>query len=206
MYNDMVNTCNASGDSADVKQRCLTWASRYHTGLEWFGGSAFNDRQNTVCNCEGRSPAGSGGGVGVDWSRKACCFVGQVPVATTAGLKAIDSITAGELVLAHNTENGQSEYRPVLEVQIHDGIFPLLDLELSGETIAVTTRHRFGLAGGRWLSSELIQPQSALQSAHSLALVSQTSLPESWQGLVYNLKVEGGNYYVGQNLVLVRDH
>jgi hypothetical protein len=145
-------------------------------------------------------------GSGVDWSRKACCFVGQVPVATTTGLKDIDSISAGEMVLAYDPENGQSEYRRVLEVQVHDGSFPVLELNLSGETIAVTTRHRFGLVGGRWLSSELLQPQSALQSAQSQALVSQVSQAESWQGLVYNLKVEGGNYYVGQNLVLVRDH
>jgi glucodextranase-like protein/Big-like domain-containing protein len=46
-----VATCNASQESAEIRQSCLKWADRYFRGLRLLGGSAFKSRQKQVCNC-----------------------------------------------------------------------------------------------------------------------------------------------------------
>jgi hypothetical protein len=51
MYNDMKETCNRSSADAFTKRNCLVWAEYYYSGLKFFAGSAFRERQAQVCNC-----------------------------------------------------------------------------------------------------------------------------------------------------------
>ena len=51
MYLNMIATCNASKEPKSVKEKCLTWAERYYTGLVVGGGSAFDERQKQTCGC-----------------------------------------------------------------------------------------------------------------------------------------------------------
>ena len=142
---------------------------------------------------------------GVDWSKKACCFPGQVLVSTEQGLKSIESVSPGDQVLSYNVENGTAEYQEVYEVQIHNGDFAMLQLTVDDENIQVTTRHFFGLSGGNWQRSETLQKGTMLTSKDSVKTIDNITSPDSWKGTVYNLKVRGGNYFIGESNLLVRD-
>ena len=136
--------------------------------------------------------------------RKGCCFVGATPVATAHGLQRIDRIDRGDLVLAQ-LPHGKVAVCEVEEVQVHRGEFSLLAIDLESEQILVTTRHRFGMSNGGWLSSENIAAGTRLRGASQEQVVKATTQPSPWSGTVYNLKVRGGSYFVGNDKVLVRD-
>jgi hypothetical protein len=44
-------TCDASQETQQIRQSCRTWANRYHTGVDWGGGSAYDDDQKQWCDC-----------------------------------------------------------------------------------------------------------------------------------------------------------
>lgn len=56
MHRDMLAICNASSESQSVVERCRTWADRYFTALTHFGGSAHEERQRQVCDCQPEEP------------------------------------------------------------------------------------------------------------------------------------------------------
>lgn len=49
--NDMLAICAASSESASVKAGCRAWAAAYWEAVSLFGGDAFDERQDQVCNC-----------------------------------------------------------------------------------------------------------------------------------------------------------
>jgi hypothetical protein len=51
LLNTALATCDASHDSAQIRQSCRTWADRYHTGVDWGGGSAYDGDQKEWCDC-----------------------------------------------------------------------------------------------------------------------------------------------------------
>lgn len=126
-------------------------------------------------------------------------------MATARGLQRIDQIREGDLVLARQSD-GSVAPREVVEVQVHHGEFSLLRLETQSDRIGVTTRHRFGTTSGGWISSEDILPGTKLRRASREQVVKTITMPERWAGTVYNLKVSGGNYFVSNDHVLVRDY
>ena len=143
----------------------------------------------------------------IDWSHKGCCFPGFVTVNTPEGLKPIENIEAGQSVIILNKQTGKVEQSNVLEVQVHRGEFHMLNIEVSGKTIPVTTRHRFAREsqGYGWCSSEMLQKNDKLVTATSTAFVTDVSQIYNSHGLVYNLKVKESCYFVSEAEVLVRD-
>lgn len=53
MYTRMVEVCDDATSACAITNylQCLSWASVYFDGLRLFGGGAFDDRQQSVCNC-----------------------------------------------------------------------------------------------------------------------------------------------------------
>jgi len=44
-------TCDASQETQQIRQSCRTWANRYHTAVDDFGGSAYDSDQKLWCDC-----------------------------------------------------------------------------------------------------------------------------------------------------------
>ena len=75
-----------------------------------------------------------------------CSFSPDTPVSTSKGLKPFLHLTAGELALTFNEENGQLEYRPILAIWSHlDEV--IVYLTLDGEVIKTTPEHPFMIKG-----------------------------------------------------------
>lgn len=51
MFDDMMSACNNSSENEEMKELCRNWAHTYYAGLRVGGGSAWNERQEQVCNC-----------------------------------------------------------------------------------------------------------------------------------------------------------
>ena len=51
LLNTALATCDASQETPQIRQSCRTWANRYHTAVDDFGGSAYDSDQKLWCDC-----------------------------------------------------------------------------------------------------------------------------------------------------------
>ena len=96
-----------------------------------------NPFYNALQNITFAAAAFSGGYV-----REAACFVAGTLVATACGLRAIETIRPGDMVLSANAETMQTDYKPVLETYVRK-VNKLVHLTVNGEEIITTADHPF---------------------------------------------------------------
>jgi hypothetical protein len=51
LLNVALATCDASTESAQIRQDCRSWAGKYHFGVDYFGGTPYDDDQKQYCKC-----------------------------------------------------------------------------------------------------------------------------------------------------------
>ena len=78
--------------------------------------------------------------------RSAACFIAGTLIATVDGLKPIETIKAGDLVLSADVETMQTAYKPVLETYVRK-VDRLVQLTVNGELIITTEDHPFYVYG-----------------------------------------------------------
>lgn len=84
------------------------------------------------------------------------CFSGDTLVCTSDGLKPIKHVIPGDTVLSHNTETHQDEWKTVTDSLVFENTKETVKIKLkNGETITVTTDHRFWF-NGKWETIENI--------------------------------------------------
>ena len=71
------------------------------------------------------------------------CFIAGTLITLQKGIKNIEDIKIGDIVLSYNTKFKINEYSQVLETMIHDVNEPIYTLYIENEKLIVTGIHRF---------------------------------------------------------------
>jgi hypothetical protein len=132
------------------------------------------------------------------------CFVRGTKVHAQTGIRPIETIQAGDLVLAQDIDTGELAYKPVLLATVRPPC-PLLRLTIGGEAITTTRGHPFWVTSNGWRMAKELQRGDRVHALDgSFAVESIESLsPE----LAYNLVVgDFSTYFVGERGVLVHDN
>jgi hypothetical protein len=136
------------------------------------------------------------------------CFVAGTPVVTQVGMKAIEMIQPGDLVLNRDLDSGALRWKPVLKATTRA---PAATLELvldegtsQQEIFRCSTGHLFWVSGKGWKKASELQPRDILHGAQAPVRVSRIDKRPPAQ--TYNLVVaDAPNYFVGQHKVLTHD-
>lgn len=135
------------------------------------------------------------------------CFTDDTLVKTESGLKRIDSIKTGDLVLSKNIITGEISYKPVVNV-FKKETKEFVNLIVGGKLIETTPGHLFRLANGEWrAASELKAGDKILDSAEGYKIVeSVEKVVYDESRPIYNFTVEEFHtYYVSEDELLVHN-
>ena len=131
------------------------------------------------------------------------CFAAGTPVHTRTGIRPIEELEVGDLVLSRDTATGGLEYRPVTAVY-HRRPAPTFKVVMGGEALVVTGIHRFWKAGAGWVMARDLKPGDPIRTVDGARTVDSVQPDEVRP--VYNLDVEHTrSYLVGRAGALVHD-
>ncbi len=132
------------------------------------------------------------------------CFGAGTPVRTIDGVRPIESLKVGDLVLTQGTDTGGLGYRPILVVH-HNPPSPTYRIRLAGESIISSHFHRFWIAGRGWVMARDLKPGDPVRTLGGIAPVESVE-PDKVQ-LVYNLDVaDDADFFAGKLGALVHDN
>lgn len=132
------------------------------------------------------------------------CFAPGTPVWTKTGLRPIETLEIGDLVVAQDPDSGRLMYKPVIGRTIRHSQ-PTLMLRLGSEQIQATLGHLFWVPGSAWKMAENLQPGTVLHGVKGPVLID--TVDPSTEIDVYNLVVaDFSTYFVGESGVLVHDN
>ena len=143
------------------------------------------------------------------------CFIYDTGVWLDGVLAPISKVGVGQNIGRIDSAGlggfSQSLPRPgkVEKVQEHEGTFVCYDVLLeSGNCISVAERHYFMTESGRWVAVQDLKAQIRLRTPQgSIGIKSVNRRPIPYVGKVYNLRIEGSDWYlVGEDAVVVRDY
>ncbi|MCO6044161.1 HINT domain-containing protein [Aeoliella sp. ICT_H6.2] len=144
-------------------------------------------------------PSGGGGG-------RCECFAAGTLVWTKTGMQAIETLTAGDLVLTMDERTGERCFRPVLDTTIRDPS-PLMHIATEGYQVLATPGHPFWVEGTGWRMAKELEPGDRVLSAHGAPIEIRAVASSDVDEQAYNLVVEGNNnYFVGQEGLLSHDN
>ncbi len=132
------------------------------------------------------------------------CFAPGTPVWTEAGLRPIEQIEVGDLLLCQNPATGELSYRCVLQRSLGNPR-EVLNLKFPAETITATTGHRFWVDGQGWAMAKQLTNGSFLQALNQkikLETVSRNPEPIGCYNFVVD---EFHTFFVGKERILVHD-
>jgi hypothetical protein len=132
------------------------------------------------------------------------CFVQGTPVWTKTGLKPIETLSGGDLVLSQDVKSGELSYKPVIARTVRPAS-PILKISLDNEQLQTTKGHPFWVAGVGWRMAKELGDGARL---HGVTGGSQIrSIEPASDAEAYNLVVADFNtYFVGETGVLVHDN
>lgn len=140
----------------------------------------------------------------VAMAAKGMCFVAGTPVLTVDGLRPIESIREGDLVVSRDEETGRTSVRSVVRTFVHDAREVItLELTMAGgrvERIGVTPDHRIWSRDRGWMTAgALVRGEPMLSSTGAEIRVARVS-PSAERATVYNFEVdELHTYFVGES-------
>lgn len=143
--------------------------------------------------------------------RPACeCFAAGTLVWTKTGMQAIETLTAGDLVLSMNAETGERCFRPVLATTVRPPS-GLMHVSVGTYNLRATPGHPFWVEGTGWrMSKELTAGDRVLSAEGAPMLVNAVKKFDpatEHEEEAFNLIVEGtNNYFVGQEGILSHDN
>ncbi|MCB9760514.1 MAG: DUF4157 domain-containing protein [Alphaproteobacteria bacterium] len=130
-------------------------------------------------------------------NNKFYCFATGTPVLTPQGLRPIESLRAGELVMAMDAATGRDVPAVVTALERHEGSFDMVHAAIGPHRVASTPDHRVMTGIGWAWAGDLTADEAGVTDAPR-----GFRMPDT---VVWNLKVEGhGSYRVGD--AQVRDH
>jgi hypothetical protein len=133
----------------------------------------------------------------------ASCFAAGTAVQTSSGLRKIETLAIGDLVLSQHTSSGELSFQPVIATTVRSGA-ETFRIRIEGETIFATGIHRFWTAGKGWTMVRDLKSGDRLRMIDGTAVV-QSIAPDVAQN-VYNLSVaQNRDFMVGKAGILVHD-
>ena len=179
-------------DGKWISEQRIVSLQRVHERVQVY--NLQNDHPNTFF--AGRiavhNKGGGGGG----------CFPAGTKVSTPDGPVAIETLAAGDEVLAV-TNDGVTVRTPVKNIFISKN--QVMKVETSGGTLAVTEEHPISLGEGRFRSAGDLRPGDRIMNWKGGRLVAKAVRKLSFAGdaeLVFNLQVEEPNTFVAQGVVV----
>jgi hypothetical protein len=137
------------------------------------------------------------------YSEIASCFVQGTPVWTKTGLRPVETIEVGDLVLSQDVSTGELKYEPVIGRTIRPPS-EIVRLSIDGEELRATRGHPFFVVGSGWQMAKELKSGSNL---HGLRPTSIQTVALDGKAEAYNLVVaELGTYFVGEHGFLVHDN
>jgi tetratricopeptide (TPR) repeat protein len=133
------------------------------------------------------------------------CFPAGTLVATSDGMKPIETITVGDRVLSQDVSTGRLDLSVVQRRTLRSAT-PLLQLSLpNSRTISATAGHPFWVIGKGWLMCSELSTGDRLHSlGGAIAVEAISELPRTE---TYNLVVsDDHSYFVGTDCLLVHDN
>ena len=135
------------------------------------------------------------------------CFVAGTIVATVLGFAAIETIQAGDYVLAKDVDTGIVSYEPVLQTFVRE-VDETYTITIDGEEIETTAEHPFYVENEGFVQAQDLEAGDNVETADGdtaeVDSVQKNELDESV--LVYNFEVmDDHTYYVGETGVLVHN-
>jgi hypothetical protein len=132
------------------------------------------------------------------------CFGAGTLVRTLSGLKTIETLRPGDVVLTQNIKTGALGYQPILDVH-HNPPSRTFRIGLGDESIVSSEFHRFWKAGQGWVMARDLKPGDTLRTLGGLTAVS--SIDSGGVQPVFNLDVaEDADFFVGRGGALVHDN
>ena len=167
------------------------------------GGGCANPGGCCACSC------GCVGCIGCSGTHG--CFLAGTKVMTIFGLRDIDKIKSGDLVLTFNDETGKNEYKRVIEPITHINFIEdwyTLTMD-DNSNLRVTQEHKFYIKNEKgidWVRARELKVGDYVKYAdgtfHQIVDLSYASEIHT----EYNLEVEDNhNYYVGSQQILVHN-
>lgn len=132
------------------------------------------------------------------------CLVAGTPIQTQSGLKSIESIQVGDLVVAQNIQSGEIQLRPVLRTTIRPPARTYDIGFVSGQNIRTTLGHRWWVIGKGWVKTKDLQVGMSIRSAEGFETID--SLKDADAAVTYNLMIDQDHtYFVGSARILSFD-
>lgn len=145
---------------------------------------------------------------------KTCCFVAGTQVSTKDGLKSIEQIKVGDLVLSKDEITGQMAFKPVTElIQRHKRVIyeiktivTLPNGESRTTVFKTTDDHPWRTHDGRWLKTIELANGTLIQSAYGNGVEVVSVINTGKITKTYNLEVaDFHTYFVGEDRVWVHN-
>jgi hypothetical protein len=132
------------------------------------------------------------------------CFVKGTQVWTKTGLRPIESIEMGDLVLAQNVDTGELKYEPVIGRTVRPPS-PIVKISNGKDEVSATRGHLFWVSGAGWRMAKELEKGGVLHGLNGATRI--RSLSSAGDAEAYNLVVaEFATYFVGDSGLLVHDN
>jgi hypothetical protein len=131
------------------------------------------------------------------------CFVAGTPVVTSQGMRPIESLKTGDVVLSQSIDTGELTWKPVICPTIRPQT-DVLKLTVGDESYVCTLKHPFWKVGHGWIwAKELVEGDLIRTSSGTLPI---SAIEPQGKAQVHNLVVADFNtYFVGKNRLLTHD-
>ncbi|MEG6591325.1 S8 family serine peptidase [Paenibacillus barengoltzii] len=133
------------------------------------------------------------------------CLPEGTSITTKDGIKPIEQVRVGDLVLAKDTETGIQAYQPV-EKLFNSESEEIFTIKIGDTQIDTTGNHPFWVKGKGWVPAEDLQPGDQLETEDG-GLVSVDALKVNYKDTkVYNFTVSGFHtYYISDLGILTHN-
>ena len=137
--------------------------------------------------------------------RRQECLVAGTPIWTISGMKPVEQIKAGDLVLSQDPDTGELAYQAVI-TPTERPAGPTIRIETEKDVIRASGGHLFWVAGEGWRRARSLRAGQRLHDVEGTTAI-RSATEESEPVLTYNLVVDGfHSYFVGEGKVLSHDN
>jgi|GEM_PF-1947271 len=187
--------------NGDVKELWSWWDLHNETAYQDFKLSRYQSYQNEYVIPAPTIFGGQFASFGVQFAGE--CFVAGTPIVTQRGMKAIDEILVGDVVLSRNITTGELDWKPVLRTTRRPPE-PTVILSVGGEQLQCTTGHLLWVSGAGWKKASDLQPGNLMHGAREPITLDKVNT--AGDEATFNLDVaDFGTYFVGNNMILSHD-
>ena len=143
-----------------------------------------------------------------------CCFVANTKIATKQGLRSIEDIKVGDLVLSRDSSSGVSAFKPVINIipahnrLIYSVTFILTDRGGAShtDTFSTTSNHPWRTADGKWTETNRLKVGQAVQTAYGPTAIVEAIVNTKRIKPTYNLEIaDFHTYFVGKDRIWVHN-